>query len=48
MTIMKTNNCHLYISRDISGQHEQSRQPTQQPQGFGIVSQQKLKRQCQS
>mgnify|MGYP001207204213 CR=1 FL=1 len=26
MTIMKMNNCQLYISRDISGQHEQLRQ----------------------
>ena len=29
MTIMKTNNCQLYISRDYSGQHEQPRQTTE-------------------
>ena len=26
MTIMKMNNCQLYISRDISGLHEQIKQ----------------------
>ena len=29
MTIMKTNNCQLYISRDYGDQHEQPRQTTE-------------------
>ena len=46
MTIMKTNNCQLYISRDISGQHEQLDNLLSNLKGSGIMSQQKLKRQC--